>query len=114
MHLSAGSHIPAGAAHRGRFEVDGVQLGPFQRCDERGPHRARSAAQVDDDGSWPGQGGGLADEELGARAGYEDFWVHGYPQAAELSPAEDVLEGQAGGLPIHNRGEVGGASVPWR
>jgi hypothetical protein len=41
-------------------------------------------------------------------ARYEDSGVHGYPQAAELRPAEDVLEGQAGGSPVHHGSEVGG------
>src|SRR5664280_1952086 len=50
---------------------------------------------------------GLADEELGAPAGDEDAGVRGYPQAAELRPAEDVFEGQAGGSPVDHGGEVG-------
>ena len=54
-----------------------------------------------------GEGGGLLDKELGAAAGYEDSGVHGYPQAAELRPAEDVFEGQAADSPVHHGGEVG-------
>ena len=49
----------------------------------------------------------MADEELGAAAGYEDSGVHGYPQAAELRPAQDMFKGQAGGSPVHHGGEVG-------
>ena len=119
VHLTTGGgDVAAGAPHRGGVDVDGVQLDPVQGRDQRGAHRARAAAQVDDDGSWPGEDlagvaggtageGGLADEELGAAAGYEDPGVHGDPQAAELRPAEDVFEGQAGDPPVHHGGEVG-------
>ncbi len=54
-----------------------------------------------------GEGGGVVDEELGAAAGHEDSGVHGYPQTAELRPAEDVFQRQAGGSLVHHRGEVG-------
>jgi hypothetical protein len=116
--LTTGSgEVAAGAPHRSRVDVDGVQLDPVQGRDQRCAHRARAAAQVNDDSSWPGeglagagslagQGGGLVDEELGAAAGYEDSGVHGYPQAAELRPAEDVFERQASGSPVHHGGEV--------
>jgi hypothetical protein len=92
-----------------------VQLNPVQGRGQRGAHRARAAAQVDDDSLWrvddpscgtgdqPGNGGGvsdlagetsrLTDEKLGAPAGYENPGVHSYPQGAELRPAEDVLKG---------------------
>ena len=46
-------------------------------------------------------------EELGAAAGYEDSGVDLDPQAAELRPAEDVLDGKAGHSPVHHGGEVG-------
>jgi len=80
-----------------------VELDPFEGRGQRRAHRARAAAQVNDDGSWrdaligaadslAGQGGGLTDEVLGAAAGLEDSGVHGYSQAAELRPPEDVLE----------------------
>jgi hypothetical protein len=48
------------------------------------------------------------DEELGAAAGYEDSWVHGYPQAAEFRPAEDVFQGHAGSSLVHHGDEVDG------
>ena len=55
----------------------------------------------------PDESGGPADQELGAAARYEDAGVYGYPQAAELRPAEDVLEGLAGGTPVHHGGQAG-------
>ncbi len=60
-----------------------------------------------EDGGRADEGHGLADEELGPAAGHEDAGVHGYPQAAELRPADDMLEWQAAGAPVHHRGEVG-------
>ena len=53
-----------------------------------------------------GSGDGLVDQEFGATAGYEDSGIHRYPQAVELRPAEDVLEGQAGDPAVDHRGEV--------
>lgn len=44
-------------------------------------------------------------EKLGAAAGYEDSRVYGDPQAAELCPADDMFEGQAGRPPIYHGGE---------
>jgi hypothetical protein len=52
-------------------------------------------------------GGGPADQELGAAARYEDAGIHRDPQAAELGPAENVLERLAGGPPIHHGGQGG-------
>ena len=94
-------------AHRGRVDVSGVQFGLPQARDHRGADGARAAAQVNDDRPRPGrglarlaglagEGDGLADEELGAAARDEDAGVDGDPQAAELGPADDVLERQAG------------------
>jgi hypothetical protein len=51
--------------------------------------------------------GGLVDEEFGATAGDEDAGVHGYPETAELRPAENVLERQASRPPVHHRSEFG-------
>src|SRR5207344_1953357 len=58
-------------------------------------------------GCGAGEGGGLADQELGAAARDEDPGVHGYPQAAELRPAEDVFEWLAPGPPVHQGGQLG-------
>jgi hypothetical protein len=123
--------VAAGARHRRGVDVGRVQLHPAQGRGERGAHRARAAAQVDDDGPrpggyrppwahpgprWPGpprEGGGRADErdrlfdeELGPAAGHEDAGVNGYLQATELRPAEDVLERQARGAAVDHSGEV--------
>ena len=84
-----------------------MQLDPLQRRDQRGAHRARAAAEVDDDSSRPGEAGGLTDEELGADAGDEHAVVDDDPQAAELGPAENVFERQAGHSPVDHGGEVG-------
>jgi len=74
---------------------------------ERGGVARKSGGVIGGAGSLPGERGGMADEELGAAAGYEDAGIHCYPQAAELRPAEDVLQGLAGGSPVHHGGEVG-------
>ena len=100
-------HVAAGAPHGGGIDVDGVQLDPVQRSDQRDAHRARAAAQVHDDGTWPGEGGSLANEELGSAARYEDAGPHGDPQATELRPAEDVFEGKTGDPAVDQGGEVG-------
>ena len=103
-----------------------MQFDQVQGRDQRGADRARAAAQVDNDSSWlgegladgadslAGEGGRLADEELGAAAGYEDPRVHGYSQAAEPRPAEDMFErhGQQRAGPPWRRGRP--ASVPRR
>jgi hypothetical protein len=106
--LAAGrGDVATGAPYRGRVDVRGMQLDVVQRHGQRRADRARATAQVNHDSSWPGHGSGLADQELGAASGDEDPGVHGYPKAAELSPAEDVLKGQAGGPPVHHGGEFG-------
>jgi len=109
VHLTpGGGNVASGAPHRGWVDVDGVQLDPIQGHDHRHADCAGATAQVNDDSSWPlgGEGRGLADEELGAAARHEDSGIHGYPQAAELRPAEDVLQGKAGDSPVDHGGEV--------
>jgi hypothetical protein len=54
------------------------------------------------------EAGGVAGEEFAAAAGHEDARAHGDAQVAELRPAEDVFERQAGDSPVHQGGEVGG------
>ena len=53
----------------------------------------------------PDQQGGLPDEELGAPPRHEHAGRHGDPQAAELGPAENLLQRQAGHTPVHHRVE---------
>ncbi len=120
VHLASGAgKVAAGAPHRSRVEVGRVQLDRVQGHKQRDAHRARAAAQVDDDRRRPvrrladasggqplGESDSLLDEELGAASGHEDTGVHGYPQAAEPRPAKDVLKGQAGGPPIHHGGKL--------
>ena len=91
-----------------------------EACSSRGPASAASAvpdrpgaaAQVDDDRRPSGAAGfaqeprGLPDQELGAAAGHKDSGVHFDPQPAELRPAQDVLERQAGNPLLHEGVEV--------
>jgi hypothetical protein len=104
------------STHRRGIDVGGVQLDPAQGGGQRGAHRARAAAQVDDDGrpfgilpgghrGPAGEVGGLPDQELAAAARYEDPRIQGYPQPAELRPAQDVLEGLAGRPLVHHGGQ---------
>ena len=108
-----GGDVAAGAPDRDRIEVGGVQLDLAEGRGERHTERPRATAQVHDDGPGlsggrlAGEGNGLADQELGAAAGHEDAGVHGDPQAAELRPAEDVLERLAGGPPVQHGGQGG-------
>ena len=98
--------VAAGAGHRGGVDVGGVQLGGVQGGGERGAHRAGTAAQVDDHRARRGEPNSLADQELGAAAGHEDAGIHGYPQAAEVRPADDLFQRQAGCPPVHHGGEL--------
>jgi hypothetical protein len=115
IHLTTGcGDVAAGAPDREGVEVHGVQLGPAQGRHQRGTHRARAAAQVDDS-PWPGtrtpgvesERGGLVNKELGAAAGYEHSSVHSYPQTAELHPAKNVFQGLTGHSPIHHGSQLG-------
>ena len=128
---AGGREIAAGAPYRGWVDVDGVQLDLTQFGGQRCAHRARAAAQVDNDdpgtgracggagylaggsrragggGGAAGEGGGAADEELGAPAWHEDARADGYPQATEIRPAHDLFQREAGGSPVHHGGDVG-------
>jgi len=110
VHLTRSGDVAPGASHRSGVDVRGVQLdpvhGPSGR-DQRHTYRARAAAQVNDDRPWRHERGGLAGEELGAAAGHEHSGVHGDPQAAELRPAKDVFQRQAGDSSVHHGGQVG-------
>ena len=74
-----------------------MHLGPLHRGGQGRADRARAAAQVDDHGTRPGQGPSLLDEELGTPPRHEYTRRHGDSQAAELGPAENLLQRQAGG-----------------
>ncbi len=76
-----------------------MQLDIVQRLSEGSPHGARAAAEIDDDGPRPGNGGrsadgggGLANEELGPTSRYEHSLLESDPQSAELGPSDDMLE----------------------
>jgi len=74
-----------------------VHVGPGHGGGQGRADRARATAQVDDHGSGPGQRHRLPDEELGPPPRHEHAGRHGDPQAAELGPADDLLQRQAGG-----------------
>jgi len=59
---------------------------------------------------WPGEGGGLAHEELGASPRYEHIRVDEYPLSAEVRPADDVFERGAGDPLINHRREFSGCA----
>jgi hypothetical protein len=95
----------------GVVDVGGVQLGTAERRYDRDADGAGAAAEVDNDRapvlrSELGHGDGLAHEELAATTRHEDAVVDGYPEPAELSPAEDVLEWKTADPPVDHGGEV--------
>jgi hypothetical protein len=92
----AGEVLP-GAADRGRVDIGGMHLGSCHGGGQGRADRARAAAEVDDHGTRPGQSHGLPDEELGTPPRHEHTRRDSDPQAAELGPAENLLQRQAGG-----------------
>jgi hypothetical protein len=93
-----GRQVAPRAGDRRRIDVRGVQLEVGRRS-ERGADGPGTAAEVDDHRPGPDEGGGLADQELGASTRHEHARVHRDPQAAELRPAEQVLQGLPGDPP---------------
>ena len=69
---------------------------------------AGAAAQVDDHRIAGGQRHRRVHEELAAAARHEHAGVDQDPQAAELRPADDLLERQAGGALLDHRVQFGG------
>lgn len=82
-----------------------MQLDPVQGGGEGDTERARTAAEVDDDGPAGCEGGGLRHQELRTAAGDEDPAVHGEAAAAELGPAQDVFERQPGDTVLDEEGQ---------
>ena len=118
VHVAAGRfEVAAGAGHRCRIDVAGVHLGihidRMQRGGQRGADRAGAAAQIhhDERPGWgrpsAGQRDRPADHELGAAPGHEHPRRHRYPQAAELGPADHLLQRQPGRAPVRHGGEIG-------
>jgi hypothetical protein len=103
---SLGWEIAARILRRGRVDVGCEQFDLVNGRDQRGAHRARAAADVDDKSPWLAKGRRLLDQELGATTRHEDSRAHRYAQAAKVGPAENVFEGKAGGSPIDHGGEV--------
>jgi hypothetical protein len=99
--------VALGAAHRDRVDVGGMQLDPGHRGGKRGADGARAAAEVEDDGVGTGEGHRLPHQELAAVAGHEDPRVDRDAQAAEVCPADHVLERQARDAPLDHGLEVG-------
>ena len=79
-----------------------------QPVDQRGPHRSRAAAQIDDDRMRPGQRHGLVDQELGAAPRHEDARLDDDAQATELGPAQDLFQRVAGDPLAYQSFEFGG------
>jgi len=103
-----GPEVEAGALHRRRCDVGGVELADVEPGREGEPDRPRAAAQVDHDrpGGFCGSGdpdGRPVDEVLGAPPRHEDAGPHQDPQTGELRPAQELLEGLAGEPPGHQR-----------
>jgi hypothetical protein len=99
-------NVLAGAAHGGRVDVGRVHLGPVGGRGHRRTDRARAAAQVDDDVPGRARAAACPTRNSVRRRGTKTPGVHGYPQAAELRPAHNVLERLAGGAPVHHGVEL--------
>ena len=79
---------------------------PSSASTQRRTDRARTAAQVDDDGALACQRERLAHQQLAASPRHEHPGSHDDPQAAELRPAQQVLQGNATRAPAHQRGKL--------
>ncbi|CAM5743094.1 hypothetical protein SALBM311S_00303 [Streptomyces alboniger] len=97
--------IAAGTTHRRRFDVGRVQFDGAERGGQRGTDRARTTAQVHDDGRVRDVGERPLDEELGTATGHEDAGFHRDAQSAELCPSQDEFERQAGHPAVHQVGQ---------
>jgi hypothetical protein len=73
-----------------------VQHQARDRGQQRGTDRSAATAQVEDHVARAHQPGGLGDEQGCALPGHEYTRVDGDPQAAEVRPAEQLLERHAG------------------
>ncbi len=62
--------------------------------------------RVDDHGARSGDGHCLLHQELRPLPWHEDPRFDGDPQAAELRPADDVLERTTGDPPVHHAGKL--------
>jgi hypothetical protein len=81
-----------------------VHLRPGEPRTQDGGDRTRAAAEVDDDRRpRRSQRGGLLHQELGPAAWDEHAGGHRDPEAAELRPAEHLLERLAGDPASHQR-----------
>ena len=100
--------IAAGAAHRCRVDVGGVQFHLSEPGGQGGADRARAAAQVHHDRGVRNLGEGLLDEELGAAARHEDTGLHGDAQPSEPGPADDEFERQSGDPAVDHGGQFPG------
>src|SRR5262245_17970946 len=90
---------------------EGLEPGSVELGDQGGADRAGAATQVDEHERWPtsrlrarpGQFRRLADQELAAAARNEYAGLDHDPQPAELGPAKNVLEREAGD-PLRHHG----------
>lgn len=114
VHLPAGRlDIAPGAPDGGRVEVGGVQFrrAPPRPAQSRGggqAERAGAAAQVDNHRVVGRERDRGLDEELASAPGDEHAGVHEDAQTAEIRPADDLLERQAGGALRDHRVQFGG------
>jgi hypothetical protein len=85
-----------------------VRLSEDEGGNDRTADGAGAAAQVHDDRSGSGQQVDRhVHEELRAASGHEDPRLDGHPLAAELDPAEDLLQGLSGHATGDHRLEPG-------
>jgi hypothetical protein len=102
VHVPAGRlDVAPGALDGGRVDVGGVEFclfpappAPTQTGGRGEAKRAGAAAQVCYQRTGRCQRYRGPHEELAAAAGHEHAWVDVYAQAAELRPADDLLERQ--------------------
>ena len=88
--------VASGAGDCRWFDIGRVYLQPCDSAVERCCYGAAAATQIDDDGVWPSQFGGLADQEFGTPTRYENPWVYFDSQPVELHPAEHVFKWLSG------------------
>ena len=95
VHVPAGRlDVAPGALNGGRVDVGGVEFRVGQTGGRGEAKRAGAAAQVCYQRTSRCQRYRGPHEELAAAAGHEHAWVDVYAQAAELRPADDLLERQ--------------------
>jgi len=101
--------VAAGTRHRCRVDIGGIQVDTRQPGSDRCTDSAGSAAEVENHGIRCGPRRGPLDRE-GVLARHEDSGIHKDAQAAELHPAEDVLERNSRDPPVDQFSQSGGGA----